>query len=98
MGSSVTDTVRARWLEMTIVSSLSIITSAVVVTWTVSATLAKFEAKLEAHDVRLSSVEQQERQAQADNSAQAAQIAVQSSQWTEVIRRLDAIDKKLERK
>ena len=90
------DSPRARWVEIAVSVAFSITTSAVVVAWTVSATLAKFETKLDGQDVRIGAVELSSRQVLDENSVQTSRIAVQESQWTEVIRRLDAIDRKLE--
>ena len=91
-------TTRARWIEIAVSVGLSIVTSAVVVAWTVSATLATFETKLESQVQEISYIKSQQQIAQSERSAQNSQIQVQASQWTEVVRRLDSIDRKLERR
>jgi mannitol-specific phosphotransferase system IIBC component len=87
---------RSRWLEIALSVGLSITTSAVVVSWTLSAMLADFKATLDAHAHQIAALEQGERTLQSDNAAQATSIAVNASQFSEVIRRLDSIDRALE--
>lgn len=89
---------RARWVELLVCCGLSITTSAVVVAWTVSRALASVEARLDSQAVDVQALKSKSDQAFSERSAQSAQIAVQQSQWSEVLRRLDSIDRQLERR
>lgn len=88
---------RSRWAEIAITLAVSIIASVVSMTWTMSGTLSKFETTLANQEQRLKSLEISNREASSVNGAQAAQLAVQESRWADVLRRLDSIDRKLER-
>lgn len=96
--SQFVDNPRSRWIELGITLAASIITSALVMSWRMSASLAQFQDKLDSQEMRLERVESQAQQNSSANSTQNSEIAVQSSQWSEVIRRLDAIDRKLEKR
>jgi mannitol-specific phosphotransferase system IIBC component len=88
---------RARWAEIAISVGLSILTSAVVMAWTLSSKLAAFENTLEAQDKRIAKVERDDAEQAVDHRDQESRIAVQETRWSEVVRRLDSIDRKLER-
>lgn len=94
--TSVGATLRSRWAELAITLAVSVITSALVMSWTLSAQLAEFKTTITVQGQRLDRIELTVAQNTSVNGSQTAQIAVQSTQWTEVIRRLDAIDRKLE--
>lgn len=88
---------RSRWLEIAISVGLSIATSATVVSWRISATLATFEAKTVEHDQGIEMLNARVAQVKEENGAQNVQIAVANSQFSEVLRRLDTIERKIDR-
>lgn len=88
---------RARWLEVGISVAASVLTSAIVVSWTLSAVLATMKTTQEEHDRRLMS-QQAQITVLADRSVLAAERAARiDAQYGDILRRLESIDRKLER-
>lgn len=94
----------ARLVEVAISVIASIATSAIVVTWKLSATLTGFEASIAEANRRMNAYElqvQSNRSAitasEVVNAKQEAAIAVSDAKYTEVIRRLDSMDSKLDK-
>lgn len=88
---------RSRWIELAASILVSAVTSAVVISWQLAKALTEYQLVQSVHESRLTAVERLISQASAENSAQTAQIAVQDSRYMEILRRLDAIDRKLEK-
>ena len=88
---------RARWLEVFISVAASVLTSAVVVSWTLSAVLATLQATQEEHERRLVS-QQGQLNTLADRSVSTAEKTARiDAQYSDILRRLESIDRKLER-
>lgn len=88
---------RARLLEVFVSVAASALTSAVIVSWTLSATLSRFETQIAEHERRLV-VQQAQMQTLGDRSVLAAEkIARVDAQYEDILRRLDSIDRKLGR-
>lgn len=81
---------------MVISVASSIIASAVVVAWTISATLTEYRQRLQAHDSQLASMASSMQAIQARDGMQGEQLARSEAHWEDVVRRLDSIDSKLE--
>ena len=88
---------RARLLEVSISVIASVITSAVVVAWTISATLARMQARIDEHAAAI--IEQSDRlnNLRDKDQAQGEAIATVEAHYADILRRLDSIDRKLER-
>jgi membrane-bound ClpP family serine protease len=80
-----------RWIEVVGAALASAITSAVVVSWTISATLQELKSKAQEQDRRLSSVETTIQSTQSLDSLQTSQLAVTEANYKNIILSLDEI-------
>lgn len=94
----------ARILEVVISVFASIITSAVIVSWQLSAKLSNYENGIKANGTDIIALDAKSVQNRASiqgietvNATQAAQIAVTDARYTEISRRLDSLDAKVDR-
>lgn len=87
---------RGRLIEVFMVAAISIVTSAVTVAWSLSATLESFRNKLDVHDKALDQDSRMIQSIVSTNAEQSTAISVSNAQFTEIQRRLDSIDRKLE--
>lgn len=87
---------RARLLEVFISVLASVVSSAVVVAWTISATFSEYSTRLEEHDRRFSATQSQLEALSVRQLTQERQIATSDAHYVDILRRLDSIDRKLE--
>lgn len=87
---------RARLLEVFVSVAASAVSSAILVSWVLSATLTRFESAIDEHERRLVS-QQAQLTAITDRGAQTNEkLAAVNAQYADILRRLDGIDRKLE--
>jgi len=87
---------RARLIEIVLSMAASAVGSALIVAWTLSATLANYHAQLEQHQ-RL--IDVNTAQLAALNSRdvnQVSQLAAQNAAYTAILQRLDRIERKID--
>lgn len=88
---------RTRWIEMAGSVALSILASAAVASWTISAQIARDEAKIAEHDSRLQTAETYLRLQSQTNSTQDVQLAVIQSQYNDIKGQLTEIKQQIAR-
>lgn len=88
---------RARLLEVSISVIASVLTSAVVVAWTISATLARMQSRIDEHSTALADQSLRLNQLRDSDTDQGQAIATVEAHYSDILRRLDSIDRKLER-
>lgn len=87
-----------RWVEVIGAAVISAGTSAVVVSWTLSATLSELKTKSAEQDRRLGSVEATVQTTQSLDSLQALQLAVTDANYKNIIISLDEIKRQIREK
>lgn len=87
---------RSRLIEVIVVAGVSILTSAVTVSWSLSATIEGFRNSLADHSKRIDQNATEIKTIVGTNAEQNTALSVNSTQYTEIQRRLDSIDRKLE--
>lgn len=95
---------RDRWVELVVSVGVSILSSALVMTWLLSAKLAKFETTIEQTqkllvdlDNRVAVNKSAIQGIETVNATQMSQIAVSDARYTDILRRLDSLDAKVDR-
>jgi septal ring factor EnvC (AmiA/AmiB activator) len=83
---------RARWIEIAISIIASIVTSALVVSWSLSATLSQYGEKLSQHDRQYQNLDERVSAISAQTAAHGAQIAVTEAHFQDLVRRLEAFE------
>lgn len=87
---------RARLVEMAISVGASVITSAVVVAWTISASLTSFRERIDSFDRQMRANGEQIASLNARDLAQVSQLSATDAHYQDILRRLDSIDRRLE--
>lgn len=87
---------RARFIEVLISVAASIFSSAVVVSWTLSASLTRLETRLNDHDREFVGVRSQIDGVTQRDITQGQQMAANEARYSDILRRLESIDRKLE--
>lgn len=87
---------RGRLIEVVVVAVISIASSAITVSWSLSATLEHYRTKLDAHDKSIDRTETMVQDVISTNAQQNQAIAINNTQFQEIQRRLDSIDRKLD--
>lgn len=87
----------ARWAELAVTIGASVIASAVTVSWTMASSLTRIEQQILQHQSRLDVQGGALIDMQGRVNGQGTQIAVVGSQFGDILRRLDTIDRKLDR-
>lgn len=95
---------RDRWLELVVSVGVSIVSSGLAMTWLLSAKLAKFETTLDQQQTalvdlnnRVASNKSSLQGIETVNATQMSQIAVSDARYTDILRRLDSLDLKVDR-
>lgn len=89
---------RARLIEVGVSVLFSALASAGVASWSLSATMATYAAKFEETERRLAETKQQISAIELRQLAQERQIATSDAHYNDILRRLDSIDEKLEKR
>lgn len=84
-----------RWIEVVGAAIASAMTSAVVVSWTLSATLQELKTKSVDYDRRLSSMESSMQSTQSLDSLQSQQLAVTDANYKNIIMALEEIKQQI---
>lgn len=84
-----------RWVEVVGAASASAITSGIVVSWTLSATLQELKSKSVEQDRRLVAVETTLQSTQSLDSLQAQQLAVTDANYKNIIISLEEIKRQI---
>ena len=74
-----------RWVEVLVATAGSAATSAIVVSWTLSATLQELKTRSDEQAKRLSSIEQVMQSTQSLDSLQSTQLAVTDANYKNII-------------
>lgn len=89
---------RSRWAEIAISIIVSAIASGGAVTWTLSSTLEEFRGKIAEHDKLIAAQWARINAMEGTSNATSAQVSAIAAHYDDILRRLDSIDRKLERK
>lgn len=84
-----------RWIEVIGAAAASAATSAVVVSWTLSATLQDLKTRQQEQDRRLVAIETTQQQTQGLDSLQSQQIAVTDTNYKNIILSLEEIKRQI---
>ena len=87
---------RARLIEIVLSMAASAVGSALIVAWTLSATLANYHAQLEQHQRLIDANTAQLAALNSRDVNQASQLAAQERTNQEILRRLERIEDKLD--
>lgn len=85
-----------RLIEIALSVVASVITSAVVVAWTISSTLSELRTKSDQNAVQLNAIGASIQALQGHDTIQSEQIARAEAHYDDIVRRLDSIDRKLD--
>lgn len=83
---------RARILEIILSVMASAAGSALMIAWYLSATLATYREQLQRHTDEINAVHAEMTNLEARDSLQATQLAVADARFSEILRRLQALD------
>ena len=92
------DEKRSRLFEVAVSIIVSAIASAGAVTWSLSATLEEFRSKISEHDKTLNAQWQRINGLEGGAQVNNAQVSAINAHYEDILRRLDSIDHKLEKK
>lgn len=87
---------RSRLIEVGLSVAASVIASSVVASWTLSEALATYAAKIDEHDRALNFKQQQIAALESRQLAYERTQAQGEAHYSDILRRLDSIDQKLE--
>ena len=87
---------RARLIEIVLSMAASAVGSALIVAWTLSATLANYNAQLEQHQRLIDANTAQLAALNSRDVNQASQLAAQNAAYSAILQRLDRIERKID--
>lgn len=87
---------RARLIEIVLSMAASAVGSALIVAWTLSATLANYHAQLEQHQRLIDANSAQLAALNSRDVNQVSQLAAQNAAYAAILQRLDRIERKID--
>lgn len=87
---------RARLIEIVLSMAASAVGSALIVAWTLSATLANYHAQLKQHQRMIDANTAQLAALNSRDVNQASQLAAQNAAYSAILQRLDRIERKID--
>jgi hypothetical protein len=87
----------SRWIELAVSVGASVLTSAIVVSWTISATLAELRVRVDGNTAADVSLSAELGSIRNNDAVQTATIAKMDAHYEDIVRRLEDLQRKLDK-